>query len=174
MGQYYKPVNVEKKEFVYSHVYDAGLKLMEHSYIGNHFVEAVEQLLMPTGAWHKASIVWAGDYADHEAGAEENLYTLAETELKPESKPRPLEFHYLVNYTKREVVDLNTIEKDEDEYGFRIHPLPLLTCEGNGRGGGDFHGQDARIGTWARDSIGIEEGIPEGFSLINGQFKEQR
>lgn len=40
--------------------------------------------------------------------------------------------------------------------GWTVHPLPLLTAEGNGRGGGDYHEQNPDIelvGTWARDSI---------------------
>ena len=38
------------------------------------------------------------------------------------------------------------------------HPLPLLTCEGNSRGGGDYRGQDRQnlLGSWARDSLSIE------------------
>ena len=49
MGQYYHPTNLDKKEWIYSHrikskfkgadgssyVVGEGLKLMEHSYIGN-------------------------------------------------------------------------------------------------------------------------------------------
>ncbi len=41
MGQYYKPIcldNELKEQWVYSHDYDNGLKLMEHSYVSNNFV----------------------------------------------------------------------------------------------------------------------------------------
>ena len=41
-----------------------------------------------------------------------------------------------------------------DVNGYRVHPLPLLTAEGNGRGGGDYWGSNQRfVGTWARDFI---------------------
>ena len=66
MGQYWKPVSVEKREHVYSHRYGNGLKLMEHSYINNGFVKAVESLIAKGGAWYGDRIVWAGDYAEPE------------------------------------------------------------------------------------------------------------
>ena len=43
-------------------------------------------------------------------------------------------------------VDKNKIPKITAEWvgnsDYRIHPLPLLTAEGNGEGGGDFFGKD--------------------------------
>jgi len=64
MGQYYKPANLDKKEWLYSHDYDSGLKLMEHSWMENPFVLAVERLLIPGGAWYKTRLVWGGDYSE--------------------------------------------------------------------------------------------------------------
>lgn len=173
MGQYYKPVSVEKKQFVYSHNYDNGLKLMEHSYIGNNFVEAVEGLLIEGGAWYKDKIVWAGDYADSETDEEsENFYHIVgDNEIKPEHKPIDHKiYRYLVNYTLKQYVDLASIEEAKDSW--TIHPLPLLTCDGNGRGGGDYRGDNPLVGTWARSSIAIEKHIPRGYKQISGNFKE--
>jgi len=46
MGQYYTPIlfkgNTEKAFL--SHQFDTGLKLMEHSYIGNSFTESIVTL----------------------------------------------------------------------------------------------------------------------------------
>jgi len=64
MGQYYKPICIDTKEYLNAHHYDNGLKLMEHSWIGNNFVCAVEGMLTPKGHWHNKHIVWAGDYMD--------------------------------------------------------------------------------------------------------------
>jgi len=50
MGQYYKPISIEKKQYVCSHAYGNGLKLMEHSWIGNDFVGVVEDLIAEGGA----------------------------------------------------------------------------------------------------------------------------
>lgn len=72
-------------------------------------------------------------------------------EAKPIAKLK-----YLVNHDKKQFVDKTKVPKDAD--GWRIHPLPLLTCEGNGRGGGDYFGEDKQglVGSWARDIISVE------------------
>ena len=69
MGQYYKYVNVDKKEFMRSWDYDCGAKLMEHSYIGddgmgNPFSGAFIELLQ--NRWKGDCVVLVGDYADEE------------------------------------------------------------------------------------------------------------
>lgn len=172
MGQYYKPTSIEKKQHVYSHDYDAGLKLMEHSYIGNTFVSVVENMLIEGGAWYKDRIVWAGDYADGENGEEsENLYHIVgENKVNPEAKELPKQYRYLCNHTLQQFVDFTHITPAAD--GWTIHPLPLLTADGNGRGGGDFRGENPLVGMWAKHSISIETVQPEGYLEINGNFKE--
>jgi hypothetical protein len=54
-----------------------------------------------------------------------------------------------------------------------VHPLPLLTCSGNGRGGGDYCLDDERVGIWAFDRIGITDDEAEiaGFKQISGEFE---
>ena len=187
MGQYYKPVNTESKEWVFSHDiksrckrYDGkivmignGLKLMEHSWMLNDFMRAVESLLIPGGAWYKKPIVWAGDYADHEENSDQNLYGMCEdnTKLKPKplSKVESKSYQYIVNHTKKEFVDKNKVPSKD---GWTIHPLSLLTCEGNGRGGGDFHGEGKVIGRWSRDVISLEKTLPEGYKEIPFKLTE--
>lgn len=173
MGQYYKPCNLDKKEYVHTHDYQCGLKLMEHSYIGNPVSNAIENLIIPGGSWYKARLVWTGDYADKEISHDKNLYSMLNddgTKIQPPDKKVDSEYKYLVNYSKGVYVDLSKIKPDTTD--FKIHPLPLLVAEGNGRGGGDFHKEDPRIGIWARNSISLEASIPEGFSEVNGQFTE--
>mgnify|MGYP001600124813 CR=1 FL=1 len=196
MGQYYKPTNLDRREFLYTHDFKSrytrqdgttytcgqGLKLMEHSYISNKMMRAVERLLIPGGDWYKNRLVWAGDYADQEPGYKKtpegynvNIYAIMEKEgkkVKPSSKPVDKAFHFLVNHTRKQVIDLAAIKPDKN--GYKIHPLPLLVAEGNGRGGGDFHGEDSRIGIWARHVISLENHILERYNLIDGQFIENR
>lgn len=79
----------------------------------------------------------------------------------------PLKAKYLVNHTKKEFVDKTKTPKDND--GWCIHPLPLLTCEGNGRGGGDFRGNEELVGVWARNIIGVvtkKSEIPKDYKEI--------
>lgn len=184
MGQYYIAVILGEKpeggslEFIRawlsSYEYGNGSKLMEHSYIGNSYVSAVEWLLSPEGHFWKSRLVWAGDYADPEADTK-TLYDLAQLEneakeMKPETRDMSA-YHFLVNHTKKLYVDKR--KSPDDGRGFRIHPLPLLTAEGNGRGGGDYRGaHEDLVGSWARDVISVEKAAPAGFTELKCEFAE--
>lgn len=198
MGQYYKPVSLTSdkkrvKGYIYSHdikwsfkrddgkkiLLGTGLKLMEHSYIGNKMMLCVERLLIPGGEWHKTPIVWAGDYANPEEETGLTLYEMTESAVDGEHIsvkyiPKPLtakeakEYRYIVNHTKGEFVDKQSVPSND---GWKIHPLSLLTSSGNGRGGGDFRGENIFVGTWAKDIISIGKEIPEGFKEIIPNFK---
>jgi len=166
MGQYYQVIilaekNVTDKDYIRFFIdIWGGIKLTEHSYLENPFVNAVEFLLSPLGSLYKSRIVWAGDYADAEENSE-NLYHLAHSkensskEYEPKPEKLSKEYKYIVNHTKKQYID-------KSKY-LDIHPLPLITAEGNGRGGGDYHGShEDKIGSWARDVISIEkELLPE-------------
>ena len=118
-----------------------------------------------------------------------NLYSLADTigklihDERVENKYShefdnktlaPLTAKYLVNHDKKQFVNKTKVPKDGD--GWKIHPLPLLTCEGNGRGGGDFfiypekkQGNVELIGIWARDRISVvstKAEIPKDFTEL--------
>jgi len=182
MGQYFKPIilgekpkdgeNETVKVWMYSHSYDNGLKLMEHSYQGNNFVSTFEKELTRRGNHYKSRVVWAGDYAKEEPGLkiieegkeyDANLYSLCndENEIKPKVAKTD-DYPFIVNHTKKQFVDKNKVPEIQDWEGVKIHPLPLLTSEGNGQGGGDFRGEDENqiIGSWARDVISIEKESP--------------
>jgi hypothetical protein len=96
----------------------------------------------------------------------------------PRANPR-----FVINHTKKEYVDIKHVECENPEtwgskYWF-IHPLPLLACEGCGRGGGDYH-QSAEhpsykyVGAWARDIISVSnlKADVEGFKEIRPDFHE--
>ena len=177
MGQYYIPTKINEKglpeEWVYAHDYGNGLKLMEHSYIGNNFVQAVESMLIPVGGWYQDRIVWTGDYADNIKGKKGNVYSYCGENLK--INPAPLEnsdeYRYILNFDKKEFVDKERCA--EFDAGWKIHPLPLLTADGNGRGGGDYHGGSDLVGYWAGDRIGLDKVIPEGFVELVTDFIER-
>jgi hypothetical protein len=175
MGQYYKPISIEKKQYVYSHDYDNGLKLMEHSWIGNKFVGVVEDLIAEDGAWHGDRIVWAGDYADNEKNRKNNLFCMTDTKkgLKISPTPTKNKYRFVLNLDTKEFVDtekipLSDVYVDENgkEWPYQIHPLPILTCEGNGRGGGDFHKEDPLVGKWARNRVSVSNTKPKDYSEI--------
>jgi len=187
MGQYYKPCCLDKrkrtvKSWVYTHDYKNGLKLMEHSWIGNNFMNIIEALLSPGGAWYRKPLVWAGDYADPKKERKNNCYNLAfeGRKLKPTdtdfTQDIPADKRYILNHTKRLFVDKTKVPVSDtyETIEYRIHPLSLLTCEGNGQGGGDFWGADPKklVGSWARHIISIEGEIPKGYKELIFDLKE--
>jgi len=211
MGQYYKPINLDKKQWLYSHSYGNGLKLMEHSWIENNFVQVVENLIKKGGAWHGDKIVWAGDYADGEPEhGEANLYNIigidankiqpnfvSEKDVifaprlgcyltiegnKQVEKENIAEdnLRFLKNLDTNEFVDMKKVpvsdiytDDDGKKWYYNIHPLPLLTCEGNGRGGGDFGGNEKDlVGIWARQRVIIQKSKPKNCTEIIFDLKE--
>jgi len=173
MGQYYKPIILAENKktvlkWMYSHDYRNGLKLMEHSYINNDFVKIFEGLIKN----NPLRIVWAGDYAEKCKSRKTNLYSrcLDNTKVNPTEQYSNAETRYIVNHTKKEFVDKYLVPKENDDC--KIHPLPLLTCEGNGQGGGDFRGNNRYVGTWARDIISVESRKPKGYNEIAPNFSE--
>ena len=196
MGQYYRGaiLNEEKTEVIkalccYAHY--NGAKLMEHSYIGNHYVRAYEKLLGTT--FKGKRFVWVGDYAGTniynlacsytDDRAKENFknkhgYDTDKTyidniyyENNPYCKTRY--YKYLLNYDTKQFVKLPRFNKDK----WVVHPLPLLCADGNGRGGGDYndngHNDYNKVGIWAYNHIGTSNEIPDGFIELIVNFNEE-
>jgi hypothetical protein len=179
-----------------------GAKLMEHSYIGNSFVRSMEYLLAndykghpfvwcgdyadhietKTGdhdIYHDASLFIYEDYDSPTNDKKSRKYLALKDSIHamPEDVEgkvwNPYEtipyYKYLVNYTKKQYCIVPEFSTDE----YQVHPLPLLTCSGNGRGGGDYGIDDERVGIWAYDRIGLTNDEIEisGFKEINGVFE---
>jgi hypothetical protein len=171
MGQYYNPcILTENKKQVKTwlnpHAFGNGAKLMEHSWLTNNFVRAFESLIFDKPEF----VVWCGDYADVVKGCKTNLYDRCKRETEQKPEPLKSEIRYVINHTKKEFVDKETIIKDEQ--GYCIHPLPLLTCNSNGRGGGDYRGESPLVGKWAYDLISISSTKPIDYTEINFDLKE--
>ena len=207
MGQYYYPTILrEKNERFYSEEfyaldYDNGLKLTEHSYCGNHFVETVmAQLLNKPGR-----LAWMGDY--HEAGdfaflnpglpeilekrfnEHYKCFTLPGYEgycngkhVRHYNKPEEVEERqgrFILNHDKKCYIDMEEYEKNNltcaEDCDWRFHPIPLLTAVGNGRGGGDFYGiGEEDVGYWAGDLLEVRNSRPNGYIDVTEdiQFQE--
>jgi len=217
MGQYYQAINLTNRLFVSPN----GMKLMEHSWIGNSTMDNICRDIEKGNKSFKTRWIWCGDYADGEMEEpiyltrkqldiyensslydpeypEINPYDLCidkywETEVTTEMevnffsevKTDPeysfdYKGKYLINYDKEEYVSFDSLPEhkynwDDDDRSWTVHPLSLLMCISNGRGGGDYHGEAGQdyIGTWANDTIGIDSEIPEYFFEINPNFQEQ-
>ena len=79
MGQYWKPVNLDKKEYMHAHHMGAGLKLLEQAYSTGGVMTALCMLLAPKpgggggdprsghaflGRWAGDRVVFVGDYSE--------------------------------------------------------------------------------------------------------------
>lgn len=177
MGQYYFPCILKDNKktvisWVYSHDFSNGLKLMEHSYIGNEFVLAFESLIFN----QPKRVVWAGDYADECKGRKTTLHTRCLDKLKviPTIIPTNRQTRFIVNHTKGLFVDKKKVPKQKSHWNWQFHPLPLLTCQKgcNGRGGGDFRGDNELISSWAMDLISVQSKKPKGFKELIFDVKE--
>ena len=194
MGQYYRGVilNEEKNEVINAlccYAHGNGAKLMEHSYIGNHYVRAYEYLLSTT--FKNKPFVWCGDYADTDWYCKaidfddsrtkdmyERKYNCAYPTERTDTKHhltipyKKWKYNkYLINYDKGQYVKLPKRKKDV----WQIHPLPLLCADGNGRGGGDYSGiNENMVGIWAYDHIGIANELPTDkyYTELKVEFKE--
>jgi hypothetical protein len=190
MGQYYiaiiladKGTNAKKEYirlYIKPHYYNVGAKLMEHSYLGTGFMKIIEGLIGPQGIFYKSRLVWAGDYAKEDLDSESdedcgNLYHLTESVDNYKKCYTSVVsdvgyYRYIVNHTQKMYVDK---EKCILEEAYNIHPLPLLTSEGNGRGGGDYRGSNEHLcGTWARDTVSMENTIPDDYNELVCEFSE--
>lgn len=166
MGQYYSAVLKNEKGNMRSY-YDYGLKLMEHSYFMNKYVNTICNKILNK----PHNVAWVGDYAYSEEQWK-NEFTEFDRLHKAyhQTKHTNKNFmeHLLINHTKKQVLDLtdyynkaiiNYHDEGRDD-SWVIHPLPLLTAMGNGLGGGDYRGSKAinqnDVGIWAGDLLEIK------------------
>ena len=200
MGQYYRVVSLENKEAMMPSHYMVGLKLMEHAYYYNEFVCEIIELLM--SEWKGNRVVWSGDYSDtaiyewdseifknispysfdysefdtdHNEGG--TIFELTEygAEGVLEMMETISKTHVFVNYDKKIYCRFDCCK--ENEYGFRISPIPLLLCNSNGRGGGDYRSESDYdlVGSWAYHHVGVEKikELSEDFEEVGYKFYEK-
>lgn len=166
MGQYYMPVikrgSVLKK--VYSHDFENGLKLTEHSYVGNNFVNVVANELVE----NPAQLYWCGDYAEESDFISKYMfnkvykYAWRNKERTTVENPNE-EFDwtkdwYYINETRKEYI----LMPKPNNLDWVFTPLSLLTAIGNGRGGGDYHRNNEMVGFWRGDKVYLSLNKPTG------------
>ncbi len=204
MGQYYQVLIKNRDEKI--KVYNRNIivngkeeymlaKLMEHSWWLNPFVNAVAETLYQ----EPHNILWLGDYSKdfmkkYPNGFNGHSVTQVDKWAKivwnKETKTYPIEQtdftldkKYLVNHTKKEYVNCSSYfesscTRTNDNGDWCIHPLPLLTCIGNGMGGGDYtcptlSSTEELVGAWSYDNISVEDAPPEQYEEIYPLFKER-
>lgn len=173
----------------------SGLKLTEHSWYGNDFVNGVVERI----EGRPAVVAWVGDYADEEEdfkGVEGytpeiygRVWPRREGDPRIPEAPFPSvpgrhDDGFLVNRTKGLYIDFAVYyraakAKDGGRW-WCIHPLPLLTAIGNGRGNGDYHAwgllscskrstrNEEMVGAWAMDVLEYAHERPaEGYAEVD-------
>lgn len=199
MGQYYKPTAIAKasskkpiKWQLLCYDFDELAKLMEHSYVGNYLVQAVEYLLAKEK--EGISFAWSGDYAEKYKDYGDNLFSIGDdaescrkgfkmlqddgvlaefTGLLGKTCYRmatPKTYKYVINHSKKMYVEIPPQRAGE----LTIHPLPLLTCESNGLGGGDYYAEKGKeyVGAWKYDRISVGDEVPDNFEKLDVTFEE--
>ena len=165
MGQYYVPVIKRGTQLrrVYSHDFNNGLKLMEHSYVGNNFVNVVANEIVE----NPAQLYWLGDYAEASDFSSPTMYKRVygyawerERGDRTTVENANEEFNwqinwYYINKTKKQFL----LMPKEGDWIFT--PISLLTAIGNGRVGGDYHRENSMVGYWAGDKVYLSMAKPD-------------
>ena len=205
MGQYYRAMVIDENnqmKVLSPHDFDNTAKLMEFSWCGNLFVNAVLSLIHNK----KAKIAFIGDYADEPFDESESFYASVMPKESYEKyyeaawnqdkkfKLRKYRFKkadlelldldttgtYLINHDTGKYLDIGKYIKESKVFKFgdywAAHPLPLLTACGNGFGGGGFRsgciGYDD-VGAWAFATLEYTSLIPVGYKQVHFIFKEK-
>ena len=184
MGQYYLTAFIlddGRIEVMHPHHYDNGLKLMEHSYVGNNYVNTVIQHLKDIGECRMAHV---GDYSDDVIENMTGRKMCAKRAYKAcWGKHRESNFIdpetmidkdvFIINEDKKEYI--RAIQTCDWKTQHWIASFMLLIAMGNGLGGGDYHGRNEDlVGRWACDRVRVSETEPAGYLKIHGwEFKEE-
>lgn len=157
MGAYYECTIEEDGTKVRhcTHAVDNGLKLMEHSYVGNSYVERMMRIIEN----NPAKIMWVCDYTDEEHPWSWDNTAEATRESTRAIKPMEEASYFVVNNDKKMFIDMAKYKElyefdPEDKWPLIIHPVPLLTnSEDGSMGGGDYHQEWSQRGAWAGDEL---------------------
>lgn len=181
MGQYFLAY-VRKKGAKRGKAFKStgGWKLMEHSFIGNEFMQGVCKLIYKTPSY----VVWCGDYFDCTEDQEKaemssndvfvDFSRLWNKSVRGLSEEFDITNKFLVNHdmkvyiNMRDYIDMLKCGKMIDD-GWVVHPLSLLTANSNGKGGGDYW-EDClnydQVGSWNNCLLEITDEIPKDYTDV--------
>ena len=189
MGQYYRIVNLDKRETLDPFEFDdGGMKLTESCYVGNAYVDAITYLM--TNDWHGDTVLFCGDYAwDYRGSADKTLRELADedpyraadafADRSGDFASACDHYRYVVDetlgvYYDREKAPVAWVGWWKDEPIItRTDPLTVFMAVGNGLGGGDY-GDDypnvSQVGSWAGHVVSGTNEPPAGLAEIECPF----
>ena len=170
MGQYYTAFTKIDGEYN-SYGFWGHLKLMEHSWWKNDWVNLISESIYH----NRGNVAWIGDYAEEEEIAPFDIPDgLNRTVLNDSTVcDFTLNGKFLVNHTKGVYLDCTKYYNANEKNDWCIHPLPLLTAVGNGRGGGDYWGfKPGQVGVWAWNELEVTDAPPSGYKEVMFFFSE--
>jgi hypothetical protein len=137
------------------HSVDNGLKLMEHSWLKNRYVNLVlNELTEPK------RLSWVCDYTENDYWVWDNA-----KEVNFDSSDDFVKYKYIINEDKKLFIDVDKLEElynEQTSDGWHIHPIPILcNIEESSQGGGDFHEEDSRRSIWSKDRIWVTNDEPD-------------
>lgn len=179
MGQYFHPVVKigNRIRVINPFDYGDGLKLMEHSFVGNPTVNAIIKELIIYGP---CRVAWVGDYSNTESLNKDGGYFLPRVFSDQKKRKRVMDMwgkawgekaiepskisvgeydydylhgdYYLHNLDRKEYIHVRKYEPCR----LLTHPLAILTCSNPGSGG-NYHPRNekdkAYMCSWCGDRI---------------------
>jgi hypothetical protein len=148
MGAYYKAVNLTDKESLESYDFGNGMKLMEHSFLGNRYMDVVLNEIAE-GTWKNKSLTWLCDYDDNYGEMWEEARSIKSCAENVER----IDYSnaIILNNDKKEYIDLTEYVLNWiGERTMMTHPFSLLiSSTTESMGGGDYHPHHSYRGTWS-------------------------
>jgi len=145
-----------------------GLKLMEHSYIGNSYVSHIMGLIED----NPTNVIWLCDYSEDETYTWDTVQEVEtnEMEVKRLASRNHRENGFIINHTTNEYISLKTYKRLFAEHSneWAINPLPILTnSEVGSMGGGDLHTEESLRGLWRNHLVSYSKSLGEFKSFKN-------
>ncbi len=188
MGQYYKFINIDKKQRCDRN--EGLLKLLEHSYLANE--HCIDILSLLSNEWKGDRVIHVGDYAkgndntttsklianiENENNLKTSVYGWSEKFIDIKPKSMNDKIRYVYNLEKKEYIDLfkqpvQWFCYDKNKIMFaKINSFALLISCGNEQGGGDYFGVNKKfVGYWAGDKLLSSESLLNEYS----SFQERK
>lgn len=161
-----------KKQFVIKPFYS---RLVAHSLTIDFEPRLVANLMhqLYVEGW-STQLVWLGDYHQENFGCKK-LYEKLRDKVTPYEMRQvndetivkfedvgefsiAKDYRYLINCEKCEYIDFKKYLIDGN-LDYLLHPLPMLTADGNGKGNGDYFNQEnwRDVGRWKYDTIIVSD-----------------
>ena len=180
MIQSFRALLIDSRSRLSAYCFPSSTRLLDHASWGNPGVNRIAAELI--GNPHR--VAWIGDLSRcRPALIGRELYHYVSLHSVPAmdintTQSVNLWGLYFVNHTKRLYMDCTEYfcnTGGENGFGelWVLHPLPMLTAVGNGRGEDDYCGPNIEmIGSWAMDLVSISVFAPAEYEKVNYAFSD--